>query len=70
MAYRWRGPTCRCPMCGSKNASRKNKGRGAFIRSGIGRDEHDKDWDGRSKKEQRQLLRTREKRQFRDELEE
>lgn len=55
-----KGGTCRCPMCGVKNAGKKN--RSAYLRAHIGKDEHGYDWNRLTKRETRKLLRTREKR--------
>jgi hypothetical protein len=57
--------TCRCPMCGSKNAG-KTGGRsyGAAV---VGRDEHKKSDHGRHRAAERQLRRRREDRQWRKE---
>lgn len=54
--------TCRCPMCGMKNAGKKN--RKHYLRCGIGKDEHGYHYDRLTKRQTRKLLRTREKRDW------
>ena len=61
------GPTCRCPMCGKKDADSNNARRG-YTECGIGRDEHGRDWNGLSKQQTRKLRRTRENRDWRKNL--
>lgn len=51
--------TCRCSMCGRKNASKKCKNRKLYINNGLGRDEHNKSWDATSKDVERRMLRRR-----------
>ena len=58
---------CRCPICGRKNGTRKNPGRGRYIKHGIIRDERDRSMDGLSKAQERRLLRVREGRAWRQE---
>lgn len=59
--------TCRCPLCGEKNASRKSNGRGLYIRYGIVRDERNRRESADTKKGERRLLRHRMKAEFRKE---
>lgn len=57
------GGTCRCPICGKKDADSNNNRQG-YIRVGIVKDEHGKIVDRLTKKESRKLRRTREKRDW------
>jgi len=67
MKFKKPGITCRCYICGKKNAN-SNQVRNSYVRVGICRDE-DGFFSGRmSKKESRKLRRTREKRN--DQMEE
>ena len=50
--------TCRCVMCGAKNAGRV--GRGAYVKAGVGTDE--KPSKGKDKRRERKLRRVRENR--------
>jgi hypothetical protein len=65
MSYRRKGGTCRCPICGRKDAG-NNHVRKGYIMAGIGRDECGFDWNRLSKKATRKLRRTREKREWRN----
>ena len=58
--------TCRCPMCGEKNAGQAIERRG-YARVNIGCDEHGRDWNGLSKRQTRKLRRSRERHVFRNE---
>lgn len=50
--------TCRCPICGAKNAG-KNRNRRLYHSFNIGRDEHNISWDADSRDNERRLLRRR-----------
>ena len=51
--------TCRCPMCGTKNAGKA--GAKSFGAAVCGRDEHGKSWDfGSDRRKERRLRRKRE----------
>lgn len=57
--------TCRCPICGRKNAGKSRNGK--FHRSnGMGRDENGRGDFGRDRRSERRLERTRAKRGFRE----
>lgn len=61
------GPTCRCLMCGQKNAD-SNKNRQSYFRAKIGRDEDGWYYGAYSKKALRKMRRTREKREWRKDI--
>lgn len=50
--------TCRCPLCGEKNAG-KNKNRRLYHSHNLGRDEFGYSWDADSRDNERRLLRRR-----------
>lgn len=62
--------TCRCPICGAKNASKKCKNRRLYHKFNLGRDEHNHSWDANSKDEERRLLRRRMKQNLSNEIRE
>jgi len=62
------GAKCRCSICGKNNGSRKNDSHGLYIRFGLGRNEDHRGLNG-GKKYERKTLRTRLKRELRNEIE-
>lgn len=58
--------TCRCPMCGAKNASHRG-GRRHYARCNIRQDEHGINCERRSKVQTRRLLRRRDQRAWQSE---
>ena len=63
--------TCRCPMCGSKNASKKCKNRKLYHSHNVGRDESGRSWDyGSDRDSERRLLRRRMKQDLRNKIDE
>ena len=58
--------TCRCPICGGKNAD-SNHNRSAYSRAGLHKDEHGHIIGARDKAHSRRLLRLREKREWQKE---
>lgn len=57
--------TCRCPICGRKNAGKSRNGK-FHIANNMGRDEHGRGDFGRNRKAERRLERTRAKRAIRN----
>ncbi len=63
--------TCRCPMCGSKNASKKCKDRKLYHAYGVGRSEDNRSWDcGFNRDSERRLLRRRMKQDLNNQINE
>ena len=50
--------TCRCPICGVKNAGRSSSNR-LHASVGVGRDENGRSWNRLSKKRESKLVRKR-----------
>lgn len=50
--------TCRCPICGTKNAGQSKSNR-LHARFGVGRDENGRSWNRLSKKAESRLVRSR-----------